>query len=128
MKLDFRGTARLRKTGTAWLVFAASIFSVSTMRAQELTRTIEVHARRFVFEPSTVTVRRGETVRLRLFSDDVPHSLLIRELGINVVATKSHPGETVFTAGQPGDFEGRCGRFCGPGHGRMFFTLKVTGN
>jgi len=125
MKSDFKGSATLRKT--ALFIFVVCLFPVSMMQTQEPTRTIEVHAHRFAFEPSTVTVRRGETVRLRVFSDDVPHSLLIRELGINVVATKSHPGETVFTAGQPGDFEGRCGRFCGSGHGRMFFTLKVTG-
>ena len=118
----------MRKTATALLVFIFCIFAISKVQTQEPTRTIEVHAHRFAFEPSSITVRRGETIRLRVISDDVPHSLLIRQLGINVVATKEHPGETVFTANQPGNFEGRCGRFCGSGHGRMFFTLNVTGD
>jgi cytochrome c oxidase subunit II len=91
-------------------------------------REIEVHAHRFAFEPSSITVRRGETVRLELISDDVPHSLLIRGLGINEAATKSHPGDIVFTPSQAGDFAGRCGRFCGSGHGRMVFTVHVTGD
>jgi cytochrome c oxidase subunit 2 len=108
-------------------VFILCLFSVGKIQTQEPTRTIEVHAHRFAFEPSSITVHRGETIRLRVISDDVPHSLLIRQLGINVVATKSQPGETVFTADQAGDFDGRCGRFCGRGHGRMFFSLKVAG-
>jgi cytochrome c oxidase subunit 2 len=117
----------MRKAGIALFAFILFIVPACKTQAQEPTRTIEVHAHRFAFEPSNVTVRRGETVRLRVISDDVPHSLLIRQLGINVVTTKSRPGETVFTANQPGDYEGRCGRFCGSGHGHMVFTLKVTG-
>jgi cytochrome c oxidase subunit II len=100
----------------------------SQPQSQEPTRTIEVHAQRFSFVPDSITVHRGETVRLQLISDDVPHSLLIEPLGINEAASKSHPGEAVFTANQTGDFAGRCGRFCGSGHGKMLFTVHVTGN
>jgi cytochrome c oxidase subunit II len=94
--------------------------------AEQAGRVIEVHAHRFAFEPASITIHRGETVHLRLLSDDVPHSLLIRELGINEEATRSHPGEIVFTAPQAGDFAGRCGRFCGTGHGHMIFSVHVT--
>jgi cytochrome c oxidase subunit II len=95
---------------------------------QEPARVIEVHAHRYSFEPSSVTVHRGETFRLRLIADDVPHSLMIEALGINEAASKSHPGDIVFTAIQAGDFAGRCGRFCGSGHGNMLFIVHVTGN
>jgi cytochrome c oxidase subunit II len=95
---------------------------------QEPSHVIEVHAHRFAFEPESIAVHRGETIRLRLISDDVPHSLLVRGLGINESASKSHPGEIVFTASQTGDFAGSCGRFCGSGHGRMVFTVHVTGD
>jgi cytochrome c oxidase subunit 2 len=94
--------------------------------AQEPSRTIEVHARRFVFDPADISVKQGETVRLKLISDDVPHSLLVKDLGINQTVTKSNPGEVVFTAKSPGVFQGRCGRFCGSGHGQMVFTIHVT--
>lgn len=91
-------------------------------------RTIEVHAHRFAFEPAEITVKAGETVDLKLFSDDVPHSVVVKQLGINETATKAHPSDFQFTAKQTGDFQGRCGRFCGSGHGRMTFTVHVTGN
>jgi plastocyanin len=35
-------------------------------------RTIEIHPRRFAFEPAEITAKAGETVRLRLVTDDVP--------------------------------------------------------
>ncbi len=96
--------------------------------ALDSSRTIDVHAHRFAFAPSEITVKKGENIRLKLISDDVPHSLLVKDLGINQVVQKSHPTEVIFTANQAGDFQGRCGRFCGSGHGQMTFTVHVTGN
>ena len=51
-------------------------------------RTIEIHAHRYAFTPAEITVKKGETVHLRLFSDDVPHSLLIKDLGVNQTIAK----------------------------------------
>jgi len=114
---------------TLLCLLALSFVSPSCpLAAPAPTRVIELHVHRYAFEPSSITVHRGDTIRLRLISDDVPHSLLIKALGINETASKSHPGEIVFTAAQAGDFEGRCGRFCGSGHGRMRFTVHVLGN
>jgi cytochrome c oxidase subunit II len=96
--------------------------------AEESTQTIEIHAKRFAFEPAEVTVKSGEAVHLHIVSDDVPHSLVVKGLGIDAVVTKSHPADVDFTAKQPGDYAGRCGRFCGSGHGRMTFNVHVTAN
>jgi cytochrome c oxidase subunit 2 len=89
------------------------------------TRTIEVHARRFAFSPAELTVATGESVRLVVISDDVPHSLKVPGLNLNLLATKGHPAETTFTADKVGDFPGVCGRFCGSGHGLMHFTFHI---
>jgi cytochrome c oxidase subunit II len=99
-----------------------------TMQAQLAGRTIEVHARRFAFEPSEISVKAGETVRLRLVSDDVPHSLLVKQLNLDIAATKSNPGDAIFKSDAPGEYSGRCGRFCGSGHGRMIFIVHVNRN
>lgn len=96
--------------------------------AQNASRTIEVHARRYAFDPAELSVKQGESVRLKLYSDDVPHSLLIKELGVDQTVSKGHPIELTITPRQTGDFHGQCGRFCGSGHGRMLFTIHVTGN
>jgi cytochrome c oxidase subunit 2 len=67
-------------------------------------------------------------VKLKLISDDVTHSLLIKDLGINQTVSKGKPAEITFTPKKAGDFHGECGHFCGSGHGRMKFTVHATGD
>jgi cytochrome c oxidase subunit II len=105
------------------LLSVAVVISVAPSRAQQ--RSIEIHAHRFEFVPPEITVKKGETVTLSLISDDVTHSLFIEGLGINTTIAKGHPTEVQITPPQAGDFAGRCGRFCGSGHGRMTFVLHV---
>jgi cytochrome c oxidase subunit II len=104
------------------------LISAGRVPAEEPAQTIEVHAKRFGFEPAEITVKSGEPVHLHIVSDDVPHSLVVKALGIDAAVTKSHPADVSFTAQQTGDFDGRCGRFCGSGHGRMTFNIHVTAN
>jgi cytochrome c oxidase subunit II len=96
--------------------------------AEEPAQTIEIHAKRFAFEPAEITVKSGQTVHLHIVSDDVPHSLVVKDLGIDASTTKSHAADVQFTAKQAGDYSGRCGRFCGAGHGRMSFEVHVVAN
>ncbi len=99
--------------------------ALSAARAEEPSRTIEIHVHRFAFVPSEITLKPGETVTLHLISDDVPHSLLIPGLKINQEVTKGHPVDVSVTPGSVGDFRGQCGRFCGSGHGSMLFVVHV---
>jgi cytochrome c oxidase subunit 2 len=116
----------MQRTGIALIASVVYFLPLCAMQAQQAERIVEIHARRFTFEPSQISVKAGETVRLRLISDDVPHSLVVRQLNLELQASKSHPGESVLKAVTPGDYAGRCGRFCGSGHGRMNFTVHVN--
>ena len=102
------------------LLFAMSGF------AQSSNRRIEIHARRFSFMPAEITIEKGETVTLALTSDDVPHSLVIEGLHVNAAITKGHVTEVTVTPETVGDFKGKCGRFCGSGHGSMVFVVHVV--
>ncbi len=109
-----------------WLaLFALSSFHCMATWAQGQPRVIEVHAHRYAFTPSEITVKKGQAVTLKLVSDDVPHSLVVQDLGINQTVTKPHPVEVTITPSAPGDFRGKCGRFCGSGHGSMTFIVHV---
>jgi len=110
------------------MLVALCVSTAECMATQEPERTIEIHVHRYAFSPSEITVRKGETVRLKLFSDDVTHSLLIKDLGINQTVAKGKPAEVTFTPRQAGDFHGQCGRFCGSGHGQMAIAVHVTGD
>jgi cytochrome c oxidase subunit 2 len=119
---------RMFKTKMILKVAALSICCAGMAVADQPGRTIEIHAHRFAFTPSEITVKKGETVKLELFSDDVPHSLQIKDLGIDQTVTKGRPAEVTFTPEKAGDFHGQCGRFCGSGHGQMSISVHVTGD
>lgn len=95
-------------------------------RTDEVARTIEVHVKRFAFSPSEVVLKKGETVDIRLISEDVSHSLSLPDLGINLEVSKGSPRDAIIKPQSTGDFLGQCGRFCGSGHGTMKFTVHVT--
>ena len=98
---------------------------VAASSATPTPQRIEVKAARYSFEPAEITVKAGDPVDLVLTSDDVPHGLKIRELNINIKATKGKPGEVKFTPAKAGTFKGACSVFCGSGHGKMTLTIHV---
>lgn len=89
-------------------------------------RTISVHARKFDFVPAEITLKQGEPVKLLLISDDVPHGLGVDGLQIHAELVKGHPVSLLLTPSTPGDFTGRCTRFCGTGHRDMHLVIHVT--
>jgi cytochrome c oxidase subunit 2 len=110
----------------AALVLSLSVVAAPFVPAQGENRVIEIHAKRFEFSPADITVKKGESVTLSLTSDDVAHSLLIEGLGVNAAVSKGHPTQVTITPDKAGDFAGRCGKFCGVGHGSMRFVVHVT--
>jgi cytochrome c oxidase subunit 2 len=115
-----------RSFASTFAFFAVSILSTASLHSQDAERTIEVHAKRFAFTPSEITIKKGETVKLQLISDDVTHALVVPDLHINQEIKKGHPGEIAITPTTAGDFHGKCGHFCGSGHARMVFTVHVV--
>ena len=76
------------------------------------------------FNPNTIRVKRGETVKLRLVSDDSPHTFTIDELNVNQQFTFGKDADVIFTADKKGTFQFYCGV---PGHKEdgMIGTLIV---
>lgn len=76
----------------------------------------------FKFEPAEVAVKKGDTVKITLESDNtVEHGFTLNTLRQSV-----KQGETVeFIANKTGQHVSQCTVFCGAGHGVMTFTLTV---
>lgn len=119
-------TARLRRLALATTALVWGLTLVAPRVEATEPRRVEIRAERFSFEPASITLKKGEPVVLVLKSDDVPHGLRFRELGIDVKAPKKGTGQVAFTPEKTGDFVGHCSVFCGSGHGRMTFTLHVV--
>jgi cytochrome c oxidase subunit 2 len=88
---------------------------------------ITVQARRYEFNPSEITLKRGQKVKLIFVSDDVPHGVVVEGLGIDLDIETKHSKEVIITPLEVGDFEGRCSRYCGPGHRAMTLIVHVAG-
>lgn len=115
------------KVATGTLLMAIAMWQGETKPQEDKpSRTVEVYVKRFAFSPAELTLKKGETVDIKLVSEDVTHSLSVPELNINREVSKGHPEDVVVTPQSVGDFSGQCGRFCGSGHGMMKFTIHVT--
>lgn len=87
---------------------------------------IKVAARKYTFAPSTITVRKGEPVRLVVTSEDVDHGLAINDLGIDRAVKANQTTVIEFTPDKEGLFRISCSVYCGEGHPEMEGTLIVT--
>lgn len=84
-----------------------------------------INAKNWEFSPATITVNKGDKVRLKITSTEGLHSFVLTEYSIN---TKLEIGQTQiveFTADKAGSFSFRCGIPCGSGHMDMKGTLIV---
>jgi cytochrome c oxidase subunit 2 len=89
-------------------------------------RVIEVVAKQFTFEPSTIEVTEGERVRLLVKSDDVVHGFQIEKFNVNKLVPEGGKPVTIdFVASAAGTFEILCSEECGDGHESMKGKLVV---
>ena len=107
------------------LALGISSVSLANQQAAKEPRTITITAHRFAYEPSEITLKKGEETVLLLESKDVTHGLSIEELGIRTEIKKGQTTQVKFTPETAGTFEGRCAHFCGAGHGSMVLTVHV---
>ena len=93
---------------------------------QSSVKEFSIEAKQFEFNPSTITVNKGDKVKLTITSIDVTHGFSLPDF--NIVATLS-PGNTVvkeFMADKVGSFVFQCSVYCGSGHSGMRGTLIVN--
>jgi cytochrome c oxidase subunit II len=107
-------------------IATAGVFSTHSVRAQDAPRRIEITAKRFTFDPTEITLKKGQPVVMVVKSLDVAHGLRFRDLNLELKVPKAGTAELRFTPEKTGDFVGHCAVFCGAGHGKMTLTLHVV--
>ena len=114
------------RAAAVFCLFTAAPSMVSLAHGAQGEQTITIHAKKYAFVPSAITLKKGDPVKIVLLSDDTPHGLAVPGLALHLDAAKDHPAEAVVTPNTTGDFAGKCSRFCGPGHRDMKFNVHVT--
>lgn len=83
--------------------------AVSGMVEEGEVRIIEVEAGAFYYKPASITVKKGEKVKIVMTSKDMMHDFVVDELGIKAPVTKAGETNTFeFTATETGTFQYYC--------------------
>jgi len=115
----------------AFIALAALITAGAIMlqpraaKAEATPRVVEVHAKRFGFTPDQIKVKKGETVKIHLVSEDVTHGFFSKPLKVDEVVSPDAPADITVTPTETGKYTIICDHFCGAGHGNMGMSLVV---
>ena len=88
-------------------------------------KVIEITAKRFSFTPDKITLKKGESVILRLKSEDVTHGFFQRALKLDEEIPAGKSADINLTPSTAGNFLTICHHFCGVGHGGMHMLIVV---
>lgn len=77
------------------------------------------------YADTTISVKKGATITLRIKNLDVSHGFGLDEFGINKITPAGEVTEIRFTANKEGTYTFYCTVFCGTGHPNHKGTLLV---
>jgi cytochrome c oxidase subunit II len=110
------------------MLTCSALALTATMLGREAkpSQHIEITASRFSFAPNEITIKKGAPVTITVRSTDATHALVVKDLGIRAEVKKGQAEDLTVTPATVGTFQGKCGHFCGKGHGSMTFTVHVV--
>jgi cytochrome c oxidase subunit 2 len=119
----------MRKARRRFLAGGAAVALAASagiaVRAQQ-PRVIPVVARKFVFLPSTIKLKKGEAVTLEFTSPEVVMGFNAPEFKVRTDIIPGQVAKLTFTPDKAGTFVFLCDVFCGEGHESMSGELVVS--
>jgi cytochrome c oxidase subunit II len=120
---------RLRKAflwaGVTLAGFAIVLAAQDAPPASGAAHEFQMTAKKYEFDPGTITVKKGEKVKLMITALDKDHGIKIEAFSVEQVLKKGVPTTVEFTADKAGEFPFVCSKYCGFGHGKMKGKLVV---
>lgn len=89
-------------------------------------RVITVSASNWTFTPNAITVKKGESITLRVVGQEGTHGFSVPGLGINQTVVMGNTVSVAIPTDKPGTYEFRCSVPCGSGHKEMKGTIVIT--
>ena len=94
--------------------------------AQKPAKVVKISARKFVFQPNALALKRGEPVVLEFTTADVVMGFSAPELKLRADIIPGQVARVPFTPERTGTFAFLCDIFCGDGHEKMTGRIRVT--
>jgi cytochrome c oxidase subunit II len=108
--------------GAALLAVGAGV----SVKALAQDRVIPVVARKFVFLPSEIALKKGESVILEFTAPEVVMGFNLPDYKLRADIIPGQVSRVKFTADKAGTFPFLCDIFCGDGHEGMSGKIVVT--
>jgi cytochrome c oxidase subunit 2 len=125
MKYAIFALALLALVASACTNTAATPAGKTTTPSGEF-KEFNVVAYQYGFEPSTITVKKGDRVKITFTSRDAGHGVFIPDFEVATPAFGKGQSQTIeFVADKSGTFEYLCSVYCGSGHPTMKGTIIV---
>jgi cytochrome c oxidase subunit II len=93
--------------------------------AQPKAQVVKIVARKFVFVPRVVTLKKGVPAVLELTAPEVVMGFNAPDLNIRADIVPGQVARVRFTPDKTGTFEYLCDVFCGEGHEKMSGKIRV---
>ena len=126
----------MKKTINIMILLIVAVFLVNscakTVKEAEIQGTtgavkeFTMKAKRVEFAPSTITVNKGDKVKITITSIDAVHGFLLLDFNINEKLEPNKPVTVEFLADKAGTFAFKCSVPCGSGHINMSGNLIVN--
>ena len=94
--------------------------------AQAGERVVKVRARKFVFTPNEIQLKKGEPVTIELSTEDVFMGFSVPDLKVRSDIVPGQVMRVKLTPASAGTFPFLCDIFCGDGHESMSGKIVVT--
>ena len=115
----------LRRVALSLVTICSAVSAAGQSQISSTPIEIKIIAKRFKFEPKTITVLKGTPLRLLITSTDVQHGFAIEEFGIDKEIKPNATTVVEFTPTRTGRFPFYCSVVCGEGHEEMTGELVV---
>ena len=84
----------------------------TTTKPAAATKEFKVVAKKWRFDPNTLTVNKGDTVKVTLSSADIDFKFVSSDFLVDKEVKKGASETVTFTASKAGTFEFKCGTYC----------------
>ena len=88
-------------------------------------RVVKIEAKKFMYTPNRIELKKGEAVVLELNALDFTHGFNIPDLHIRADLVQGKVTRVRLTPDAAGEFTFMCDNFCGSGHEEMHGTISV---
>ncbi len=94
-------------------IFIVKSITDNVIKTNSNVKEFTIKAFQFGYSPDTITINKGDKIRIKIDNTDVPHGIRIPDLGLK-------DNEVLeFTANKTGEFPWYCAVYCGEDHMAM---------